>query len=86
MESFDLNKNTEELYNYNHKTKNISNNKDNEINLIIKINEIDVNKDIYFLDNIDEEEKKKTEHDKLNEMNESNTDLYINGIKYEFKT
>ena len=41
MESFDLNKNTVEKYNYNNKTNNNSNKKDNEINLIIKINEID---------------------------------------------
>ena len=106
----------------------------NEIKLIISINEKDINKDIYFLDNInynneeneedeeeeeeeeekdddddddeedeeEEEEKEdeekqeeydddyyytfcKYEHNKINEMNKSNIDLYVNDIKYEFQ-
>ena len=54
-----------------------------EINMIIKINEDDINKDIYFIDDIDYENddiKIKNEDNKLLEMNELNTELYINDI------
>ena len=70
----------------------------NEIIMTIKIDKNDINKDIYFLDNIADEDKCKDKkedeidedqykirHDKLNEMNESNTYLYINDIKYKFQ-
>ena len=70
----------------------------NEIIMIIKIDENDINKDIYFFDNIDDEDeykdKKEEEidkdqykikHDKLKEMNKSNTYLYINDRKYKFQ-
>ena len=43
--------------------------------MIININEEDINKDIYFLDNIDEEKEEikiKPEHNKLIEMNDRN--------------
>ena len=62
--------------------------KENIISLIISINENDINKEIYFLDNIDDEDdeiKIKPEHDKLVEMNEFNTELYINDKKYKFQ-
>ena len=62
--------------------------KRNEINIIININESDINKDIYFLDNIDDiddEKVIKLENDKLKEMNESNTYLYINEIYHKFQ-
>ena len=44
-------------------------------------------KDLYFLDNSDYIDKDKTKHyhDGLKELNNTNTDLYINDIKTEFK-
>ena len=78
-----------EVYNNNDENKNTLDSMDkNEIKMIIKINENDINKEIYFLDNIDDindEIKIKPEHNQLNEMNESNTDLYINYTKYKFQ-
>ena len=56
--------------------------------MIINIKKDDINKDIYFLDDIDEKNDEygiKFEHNKLEEMNESNTDLYINNIKFKYK-
>ena len=55
----------------------------------IKINNEDINKDIYFLDNTDgfeDNEGIKHYHDNLKELNESNTELYINNKKYRYKT
>ena len=44
-----------EVYNNNDENKNTLDSMDkNEINMIIKINENDINKEIYFLDNIDD--------------------------------
>jgi hypothetical protein len=61
-------------------------NKTNEIKLSVKINKGDINKDIYFLDNTDGTYNKiKHYHDNLKELNESNTELYINDIKYKYK-
>jgi len=61
--------------------------KNNEIKITVKINEDDINKDIYFLDNIDYTDDKliKHFHDHLKELNKSNTELYINDKKYEYK-
>jgi len=67
-----------------------NNQQKNEINMIIKINENDINKDIYFLDDIDKEKSQsplveyKSEHDNLKEMNQNNTKLYINDIEYKY--
>ena len=47
----------------------------NEIDILIKIDKEDVNKKIYFLDNY---------HDNLKELNELNTELYINGKIYKY--
>ena len=60
----------------------------NEIRIIINISKDDINKDIYFLDNTDgiEENKGiKHYHDNLKELDETNTELYINDkqIKYQ---
>ena len=58
----------------------------NEIRMKIKINNKDINKDIYFLDNTDgyeDDEGIKHYHDNLKELNESNTELYINNKKIE---
>jgi hypothetical protein len=61
-------------------------NKTNEIKLSVKINKDDINKDIYFLDNTDDTYNDiKHYHDNLKELNESNTELYINDIKYKYK-
>ena len=61
-------------------------NKTNEIKLSVKINKDDINKDIYFLDNThDTYNDIEHYHDNLKELNESNTELYINDIKYKYK-
>ena len=52
----------------------------NEIILYLEINEKDINKKIYFLDNtdyIDEETGKKHYHDNLKELSETNVNLFI---------
>ena len=77
--------NEKENYSNNFDNNENISQKKNEIIIIIKIDENDINKDIYFLDNIDDELTIKPEHDKLEEMNESNTDLYINNIKYKYQ-
>ena len=51
--------------------------KRNEIKMEIKINKEDINKTIYFLDNT-------KKHRYLNDLNESNPELYINNIKYKY--
>ena len=57
------------------------------INITINIDEYKVNKEIYFLDNyyIDDEGYKKYNHDHLKELNEYNTELYINGNKRKYE-
>ena len=59
--------------------------KNTNIFIIINIEEKDVNKNIYFLDNYyyDENDDKKHTHDHLKELNENNTELYINNNKME---
>ena len=62
--------------------------KNDEIDLIIKIEQININKPVYFLDNgyYDSlENKDKFTHDNLKELNGLNTELYIDGIKEEYK-
>jgi len=64
------------------------NNIKNEVEITLKINEFDIKKNIYFLDNTDFFEDTtniKHFHDNLKELNEDNTDLYINKIKYKFQ-
>ena len=68
----------------------IKNNKLNEIKLILDIKKEDINKDIYFLDNtngnfISYGKREEYHHDFLKELNEINTELYINDIKYKYK-
>ena len=55
--------------------------KKNEIKLKVKIEEKDINKDIYFLDNFNQSEHC---HDHLKELNELNTEIYINNTKYKY--
>jgi len=60
----------------------------NKIKINLNINNKDINKKIYFLDNTDYIEDKtniKYFHDNLKELNEDNTELYINNIKYKYK-
>jgi len=60
----------------------------NELEIKLKIEEKDINKQIYFLDNTDYIETKskiKHYHENLKELNESNVDLYINDYKYKYK-
>ena len=60
--------------------------KKNEIKLEIKINKDEINKDIYFLDNTDGYFNDIGHfHDNLKELNELNTELYINDKKYKYK-
>ena len=58
----------------------------NEINLIIKVNEDEINKDIYILNypyyTINEKEYK---YEGLKELNELNTTIFINDELYEYK-
>ena len=59
-----------------------------KINLTVKINKEDINKDIYFLDNSQgffSENRYIPEHSHLKEINEKNTTLYINEKPYDFK-
>ena len=72
-------------YKYNSFYKNI-----NEINILIKIEKKDINKEIYFLDNGYKKKEngnyiKHYAHDNLKELNKYNTKLYINKKKYEYK-
>ena len=63
----------------------------NRIKLTLKIDKEDINKDIYFLDNIDgdvpiiEGNKEEHHHDFLKELNESNVELYINNKKNKYQ-
>ena len=71
------------------KKKEIKPNEKNEIRMVIEIDEFDINNEIYFLDNTngytDDGTNIKHYHDNLKELNESNTELYINDKKYKFK-
>ena len=64
---------------FNSKNKNTINKYENEIEILVKIKKGDINKDIYFLDNYN------SRHDNLKKLNELNTDLYINDVRYEFQ-
>ena len=71
--------------------ENILYNENNEIRMEIKIRKEDVNKDIYFIDNDYKDENEITinphngYHNHLKELNISNTELFINDKKYEYK-
>ena len=59
----------------------------NEIRISIDIDENDIKKNIYFLDNYEYVDKKgiKHFHDNLSELNALNIELYIDKEKYEYK-
>ena len=56
--------------------------KNNKINIKLKINEEDINKKIYFLDNYEENGHF---HTHLKELNELNTEVYINNNKSKYE-
>ena len=59
----------------------------NKIEITLDINNDVINRNLYFLDNTDYiEDKTNTKHfhDNLKELNEDNTELYINNKKYKF--
>ena len=68
------------------------NNENNEIKLVVKIEKEDINKDIYFLDNIaiknyihfDDDDEEHNDNNNLKELNELNTEIFINNIKYKY--
>ena len=69
---------------------NINSEDKNEIEFNIKLEQIDVNKTIYFLDNTNGKYNENDiliqhNHDNLKEMNESNITLFINGKQIPFK-
>ena len=59
----------------------------NEINILIKVEENDINKEVYFLDNYEYKDNEGMVHynDNLKELNLSNTELYVKNKKKEFK-
>ena len=59
----------------------------NEINLLVKVYKNQVNEKIFFLDNYEyfDNKGRKHNHDNLNELNESNTELYINNDKFNYE-
>ena len=69
-------------------SNNIINNINNKVEITLDINNSDIKRNIYFLDNtdyIEDKTKIKYFHCNLKELNEYNTDLYINNIKYKFQ-
>ena len=59
----------------------------NEINLVINIKKDEINKKIYFLDNNNYNKNNlfSSHHNHLKELNEFNTELYINNKKYIYQ-
>ena len=58
----------------------------NEINILINVDNYKENEKIYFLDNYGYKDKNNYHiHDNLKQLNSSNTELFINKIKYEYK-
>ena len=60
---------------------------ENEINLVLKITDKDLNNDIYFLDNTNYEDEYGVNHyhDSLKELDEIKVDLFIDNKKYKFQ-
>ena len=89
----DINKiiNENQVKNKFNKILNIYNKLNNEIRLTVKIEKEDINKKIYFLDNSNNDniyingKEEEHYHDLLKEINESNTQLFINDKKYKYK-
>ena len=86
----DNNNNINDNINENINNNINTNNKNNEIKLTLKIEKVDINKDIYFLDNTNgkifiDGKWEEHHHDCLEELNESNVELFINNIKYKYQ-
>ena len=80
----------DKCHNFNTEPFNIKNNNEyqNEIDIIIKIEKNKINNKIYFLDNDDSNnhlDEIKHFHDGLKELNDKNTELYINNKTYKYK-
>jgi len=73
------------LSSFPRKNNNCINKYENEINIIMKVENKDINKKIYFLENDEYNEKKKSHNYNLKELNNLNTRLYINNQKYAFQ-
>ena len=75
------------LYSFNRSNLLYTKNNFNYIELLLEINENDLNKKIYFLDNTDFEDENgiKHFHDNLKELSGLNTELYINNQKLKFE-
>ena len=71
------------------KIPNNINDINNEIKLYVKIEKIDINKEIFFLDNtsnyLAKDNINKEAHQNLTELNQNNTYLFINGERKQFK-
>ena len=65
-----------------YKAWQFSKNKTNEIDIIVKINKDEINKKIYFLDN---DESQIPYHNNLKELNDLNTELYVNNKKCKYE-
>ena len=67
--------------------KDIKDKYQNEIEIIINIDKNDIKKGIYFIDNFEYKDNEGNihYHDNLTELNEMNTELYINDIKTGYK-
>ena len=77
-----------EKFKYNNKQNQENNiNSYNELDILININREEINKEIYFLDNYKYKDTKSRIHfhDNLKELNDSNTEIYINNKKYKYK-
>ena len=58
----------------------------NEINILLRVKKIDVKKGnkVYFLESDLMRNEKEPEHNNINNLNETNTEIYINGNKIKF--
>ena len=77
----------DKCHNLNTEPFNIKNNNEysNEIDIIIKVEQNNINNKTYFLDNYESKGYDGHFHDGLKELNDKNTELYINNIKYKYK-
>ena len=85
-----LKKPINEFFSYINKNNSINkddNNEKNEINITVKIDKDEINREIYFLDNTTESLEKdiKNPHSNLPELNPNNTELYINEKKLKYQ-
>jgi len=86
VEKYNYNRGTLLKYPINEYLNKINEKNKNEIKLLLKIEKEDINNDIYFLDNTDGYYRNIGEHhhDNLKELNELNTEIFINNKKYKY--